>query len=111
METTIGGGYWAGPVYGAPGWEPIYAFVGKVATPYDPAKEAQYIAEDDLTTSGGCGWASCGSCDNSTTSGASIAYPYMTATMFTDYLGSGCFTYSSWFSCIYVPWHGLVQVL
>ena len=80
---------WAGPVYGAPGWEPIYCFVGMVATPYDPAKEAQYLAEDDLTTSGGCGWASGGSCDNTTTSGATIGYPYMTATMFTDYLGSG----------------------
>ena len=80
---------WVGPVYGAPGWEPIYCFVGMVATPYDPAKEAQYLAEDDLTTSGGCGWASGGSCDNTTTSGAAIGYPYMTATMFTDYLGSG----------------------
>jgi len=88
-ETTIGGGYWAGPVYGAPGWEPLYAFVGKVATPYDPTKEAQYIAEDDLSTSGGCGWASFSSCDNSTTSGDQIAYPYMTSTMFTDYLSQG----------------------
>ena len=77
-----------GPVYGALAWEPIYCFVGMVATPYDPAKEAQYLAEDDLTTSGGCGWAS-GGCDNSTTSGAQITYPYMTATLFTDYLGSG----------------------
>ena len=88
FEDTIGGGYWAGPIYGANAWEPIYCFVGMVATPYDPAKEAQYLAEDDLTTSGGCGWAS-GGCDNSTTSGAQITYPYMTATLFTDYLGSG----------------------
>ena len=85
----LDGANWAGPVYGAPGWEPIYCFVGMVATPYDPAKEAQYLAEDDLTTSGGCGWGSGGSCDNTTTSGAGIGYPYMTATMFTDYLGSG----------------------
>ena len=77
-----------GPVYGALAWEPIYCFVGMVALPYDPAKEAQYLAEDDLTTSGGCGWAS-GGCDNTTTSGAQITYPYMTATLFTDYLGSG----------------------
>ena len=88
FEDTIGGGYWAGPIYGANAWEPIYCFVGMVATPYDPAKEAQYLAEDDLTTSGGCGWAS-GGCDNTTTSGAQITYPYMTATLFTDYLGSG----------------------
>ena len=86
---VIGGGYWVGPIFGANSWEPIYAFVGMVATPYDPSKEAQYIAEDDLTTSGGCGWGSAGSCDNTTTSGAGIGYPYMTATLFGDYLGSG----------------------
>ena len=89
LDFEIDASYWVGPVYGADGWEPIYCFVGMVATPYDPTKVAQYIAEDDLTTSGGCGWASGGSCDNVTTSGAGIGYPYMTATMFTDYLGSG----------------------
>lgn len=85
---SIDGANWWGPIYGKDSFEPIYCFVGMVATPYDPAKEAQYIAEDDLTTSGGCGWGS-GGCDNSTTSGAQITYPYMTATLFTDYLGSG----------------------
>ena len=80
---------WTGPIYGKNAWEPIYTFVGMVATPYDPAKEAQYIADNDLTTSGGCGWGSGGSCDNTTTGGAGIGYPYMTATLFTDYLGSG----------------------
>ena len=88
-ELSIHVGQWAGPIYGKDSFEPIYCFVGMVATPYDPAKEAQYIAEDDLTTSGGCGWGSGGSCDNVTTSGAGIGYPYMTATLFTDYLGSG----------------------
>ena len=88
-ELSIHSGQWAGPIYGKDSFEPIYCFVGMVATPYDPAKEAQYIAEDDLTTSGGCGWGSGGSCDNTTTSGAGIGYPYMTATLFTDYLGSG----------------------
>ena len=87
-QLSIHAGQWAGPIFGADSFEPIYCFVGMVATPYDPAKEAQYIAEDDLTTSGGCGWGS-GGCDNSTTSGAQITYPYMTATLFTDYLGSG----------------------
>jgi len=82
-------GSWVGPIYGKNAWEPIYTFVGMVATPYDPAKEAQYIADNDLTTSGGCGWASGSFCDNTTTSGAGIGYPYMTATLFTDYLGSG----------------------
>jgi hypothetical protein len=85
---VIGGGYWAGPVFGANSWEPIYAFVGMVASPYDPSKVSQYLSEDDLTTSGGCGWGS-GGCDNTTTSGAQITYPYMTATLFGDYLGSG----------------------
>ena len=88
FEGSYASGYWAGPVYGAPGWEPIYCFVGMIDTPYDPALEATYIALDDLTASGGCGWASGGFCDNVTTSGAGIGYPYMTATMFTDYLGS-----------------------
>ena len=87
FEDTIGGGYWAGPVYGANAWEPIYCFVGHIASPYDPAKEAQYIADDNLITSGGCGWAYV--CDNYTTSGKTITYPYMTATLFCDYLGSG----------------------
>ena len=36
---------WSGPVYGAPAWEPIYNFVGSIGFEYDPAKEAQYIAE------------------------------------------------------------------
>jgi len=76
-----------GPVYGALAWEPIYAFVGHIDSPYDPSKEAQYIADNDLITSGGCGWAYV--CDNYTTSGATITHPYMTATLFTDYLGSG----------------------
>ena len=76
-----------GPVYGALAWEPIYCFVGSGGQHYDPALEATYIALDDLTASGGCGWAS-GGCDNYTTSGAQITYPYMTATLFTDYLGS-----------------------
>jgi hypothetical protein len=80
-----------GPVYGAQAWEPIYAFVsqtGTAATWYDPAKDTQYITDNDLTASGGIGWAS-GGWSNTTTSGAAITYPYMTATLFTDYLGSG----------------------
>jgi len=86
---VIGGGLWAGPIYGANAWEPIYCFVGATqATNYDPANEAQYIADDDLTTSGGCGWG--GNCPGAvTTSGTVMTYPYMTATLFCDYLGSG----------------------
>ena len=88
-ELSIHATRWVGPIYGKASFEPIYCFVGMVATPYDPSKVAQYLADDDLTTSGGCGWGSGGSCDNTTTSGAGIGYPYMTATLFTDYLGSG----------------------
>jgi len=86
---TNDGATWAGPVYGAPAWEPIYMFVSYGGNHYDPANDAQYIADNDLTTSGGCGWASGAICDNTTTSGKQIYYPYVTATLFTDYLGSG----------------------
>ena len=83
------GGYWTSPVYGKNSFEPIYAFVGNPGSHYDPAKEAQYISENSITASGGCGWGSGGSCTATTTSGAGIGYPYMTATLFADYLGSG----------------------
>ena len=90
----LDGTRWVGPVYGKAGWEPIYAFAGYdvdgdgAVNHYDPALESQYIAENDVMTSGGCGFGV--SCPGAvTTSGASISYPYMTATMFTDYLGSG----------------------
>jgi hypothetical protein len=79
-----------GPVYGALAWEPIYAFVsqsGTADTWYDPAKDAQYIADNSLSASGGMCWGCSGT--NTTTSGAAINRPYMTATLFTDYLGSG----------------------
>ena len=67
-----------GPVYGALAWEPIYCFVGSGGQHYDPALEATYIALDDLTASGGCGWAS-GGCDNYTTSGAqTVSYTHLT---------------------------------
>jgi hypothetical protein len=82
-----------------------------VATPYDPAKEAQYLAEDDLTTSGGCGWGSGGSCDNTTTSGAGIGYPYMTATMFTDYLGSGVLPTADGLAAYGSSWVGASSVV
>ena len=83
------GEYWISPVYQKNSFEPIYAFVGNPGSHYDPAKEAQYISENSVTASGGCGWGSGGSCTATTTSGAGIGYPYMTATLFADYLGSG----------------------
>ena len=86
MSNPLDGVRWSGPVYGAPAWEPIYNFVGNAGMEYDPAKEAQYIADSDLTTSGGCGWGSGGSCTATTLSGKTIGYPYQTATLFTAYL-------------------------
>ena len=80
---------WSGPVYGAPAWEPIYSFVAWGGNHYGTLSDADYIAINSLANSGGCGWASSGYCDNVTTSGALIYYPYVTATLFTDYLGSG----------------------
>ena len=86
---TIGGGQWSGPVYGANAWEPLYMFVSYGGYHYGYFTDAQYISINDLAGSGGCGWASSSFCDNTTTSGAQIYYPYMTATLFTDYLSSG----------------------
>ena len=84
----IDGANWLGPVYSAASWEPIYLFwSADESNSYDPAKEAQYLAEDDLTTSGGCGWAN-STCVESY-GGQAIQYPFMTATLITDYLGSG----------------------
>jgi hypothetical protein len=85
LSNPLDGVRWSGPVYGAPAWEPIYNFVGNVGMEYDPAKEAQYISENDLATSGGCGWYSI-TCTASTTSGRQIYYPYQTATLFTAFL-------------------------
>ena len=80
---------WSGPVYGAPAWEPIYSFVAWGGNHYGTLSDADYIAINNLANSGGCGWASSSFCDNVTTSGKQIYYPYVTATLFTDYLGSG----------------------
>jgi len=79
---------WAGPVYGAPAWEPIYAVTGSDANShYDPANEAQYIADNSMiVSSGGCGWFTPTTCGATTTSGEAIYYPFMTSTLFTAYL-------------------------
>jgi len=86
---SVDGETWVGTDYGAPSYEPIYAFVAADGVShYDPANEAQYIADNDLTTSGGCGWG--GTCPGAvTTTGTVMTYPYMTATLITDYVGSG----------------------
>ena len=80
-----------GPVYFAQAWEPIYLFWHH-GSPYDPANESTYIAENDLKTSGGCGWedTNCAQLQSSDSSfeAIDINYPILTATLFTDYLGS-----------------------
>jgi len=85
---------WDGPIYGQGNgaFEPLYIHAGYdvdgdgVVNHYDPALESSYIATDFLYSSGGCGfgWLCPGAV---TTSGADINYPYMTATLFNDYLG------------------------
>jgi len=85
---------WDGPVYGQGNgaFEPLYIHAGYdvdgdgAVNHYDPALESSYIATDFLYSSGGCGfgWVCPGAV---TTSGADINYPYMTATLFNDYLG------------------------
>jgi hypothetical protein len=87
----IDGDNWTGPIYGAASWEPIYLFLPQDGIVY--GNEAQYLAEDDLTTSGGIGFGSSNPRElrSSLDFGdpPSVMYPLMTATLFTDYLGSG----------------------
>lgn len=72
---------WVGPIYGAPSYEPIYAWVGYDAAgneiSYDPANEAQYISDNDLYTSAHTTWGD---------ATGDIVYPYVTAMLFTMYL-------------------------
>ena len=85
--TNDGGVSWFGPVYGAPSYEPIYGTVGAIGYEYDPALEAQYIADGNVfDSSGGCGWATSATCTAQTASGDQIYYPYFNATLFTTYL-------------------------
>ena len=73
------------PVYGYNVYEPIYAFVPTdISNPYDPTNIGTYSADDDLTTSGGCGWGSGGSCNFVTPSGIQVGYPFVTALFIAD---------------------------
>jgi hypothetical protein len=93
--TNNGAADWDGPVYGQGNgaWEPLYIHAGYdvdgdgVVNHYDPALESQYIAQNDLMTSGGCGFGV--NCPGAvTTSGAPIQYPFMTATLFNAYFAT-----------------------
>lgn len=106
-----------GPLFQSPGWDPIYGYVSFDTTGdgivdwYDTSdangdgiydSDAQYIVDNNAFDSGGCGWGAWSSSANPDHyseewgcpgaylgNGAYVEYPFMTATMFTDYLGYG----------------------
>ena len=64
-------------IFGAPCYEPIYAYVGP--TSYDPANEAAYIAADDISAPpSSAGW-------GVYAYGNNPGYPLLTATLIVDY--------------------------
>ena len=70
------------PFFGVSGFERIYGYVPTdINAPYDPSKDSQYITENDLITSGGCGWNSdCNFPDDYLDSlEYEISYPFVTA--------------------------------
>jgi hypothetical protein len=84
--TSTNGGF-VEPVNGYESMEVVYGYVpSDINVPYDPNKIGQYTAENDLSTSGACGWAN--SCnfpadylpdrDEHTT----ISYPFVTSLLF-----------------------------
>ena len=70
------------PVYGYNTYEAIYAWVPTdINAPYDPNMISQYSSDNDLITSGGCGW-SYGGCnfpDDYLPGDDYIHYPFITA--------------------------------
>jgi len=68
---------WVGPIYEAPSYEPVYAYVS-VDGPYDPADEAAYLSAGNITEPpSNTGWGD---------DGNPVGYPIITATLFTMYL-------------------------
>ncbi len=78
------GADWAGPIYGAPSYEPIYCWAGYDVAgndiSYDPANDVTYIADN---------WIGAATTANTTWGGGTgdFHYPYITAMLFTEYLG------------------------
>ena len=69
------------PVYGYNYYETIYAYVPTdINAPYDPNMISQYSSDNDLNTSGGCGWASggCNFPDDYLPGDDYIHYPFIT---------------------------------
>ena len=75
---------WTAPTYGAECYEPIYAWQGYDAAgneiSYDPANDAQYIADNALSTSAHVTWGD---------ATGEFTYPFVTATLFSAYYGPG----------------------
>ncbi len=76
------GSDWSGPIYGAPSYEPIYCWQGYDASGndinYNPANDAQYVIDNKLETSANTTWGD---------ATGDFKYPYITAMLFTEYLG------------------------
>ena len=80
--SALGMGVWdttgTDGIFGATTYEPIYAYVGPES--YDPSKEAQYIAANDIMSPpSNTGW---GSPTNP------FGYPFLNATLIVDYYGN-----------------------
>jgi len=76
---------WAGPVFGGASYEPIYLFWPQDEdSPYNPENDSQYIAINDLTASGGCGWANGNNDCVESYGGQQINYPFATAILITN---------------------------
>ena len=86
-EWSNDGDRWLGPVFNAPSYEPIYLFWPQDEdNSYDPQNDSQYIAINDLNSSGGCGWANgLSDCDESYGQ-QTINYPFATAILITTYM-------------------------
>ncbi len=86
------GADWFGPIYGAPSYEPIYCWQGYDAAGndinYDPANDATYISENSLTTSANSAWGD---------ATGDFDYPYITAMLFTEYVGGPPWGNKVWF--------------
>ena len=70
------------PVYGYNTYEAIYAWVPTdINAPYDPNMISQYSSDNDLITSGGCGWSysGCNFPDDYLPGDDYIHYPFITA--------------------------------
>lgn len=76
--------------YSSDYYEPIYLYWPEdINNSYDPANDAQYIADNDLITSGGCGWGNSNNeCLVSTYfNDQTINYPFATGILIGKYLG------------------------